>query len=242
MIHRGIWAPEVILERLRAHPDFDSYFLNDDTPSDVSSGTQSQEQVLDGKCIRIGRQDNRIPFSLALKGDRPDRVCVFLECFYDLACVERWSARMCAYESMLYEYQLMATHLAAEHLDTPAPCQPILPGQTFEDFRTQFSAFHNITDLSLDDQCVLIQIRPNTCHLLTNLKPCDRRKAFGITPLNAPSPAPGRRLVGSHNGYRQSTVARFRALAMSLRYIRRNEYLRTEDWIWAVPAQCTAVI
>uniref|UniRef100_A0A183TG84 RGS domain-containing protein n=1 Tax=Schistocephalus solidus TaxID=70667 RepID=A0A183TG84_SCHSO len=145
------------LQRLRTHPAFDSYFLNDDTSSDFSSGSQSainQEQVLDGKCVRIGRQDNRIPFSLALKGERPDKLCAFLECFSDLACMERWSARMSAFESMLYEWQLMATHAATAELVTN-PCQPILPGQTFEDFRTQFSAFHNVTDLSLDDQCLV---------------------------------------------------------------------------------------
>ncbi|BHF65202.1 Rho GTPase-activating protein 35 [Sparganum proliferum] len=150
--------PEVILQRLRTHPAFDSYFLNDDALSDSGSGPQNainQEQVLDGRCVRIGRQDNRIPFSLALKGERPDKLCAFLECFSDLASMERRSARMCAFESVLYEWQLVATHLATKALDTTTPCQPILPGQTFEDFRAQFSAFHNMTDLSLEDQCAV---------------------------------------------------------------------------------------
>nr|VZI43541.1 unnamed protein product [Spirometra erinaceieuropaei] len=44
--------PEVILQRLRTHPAFDSYFLNDDALSDSGSGSQNainQEQVLDGR-------------------------------------------------------------------------------------------------------------------------------------------------------------------------------------------------
>lgn len=123
-------SPKELLQRLRAHSQFDHFFISEDSSDDNFVHRSSFQ---DG-------DDKRIPFSLALKEPPDNGDSPFMESIKSLVAAETWASNMSIFENALLQWQNSSS---------------ILAGQPFD--HDQLVRINPTTVLSQDDQLEVYQ-------------------------------------------------------------------------------------
>ncbi|KAM7537953.1 hypothetical protein Aperf_G00000075724 [Anoplocephala perfoliata] len=100
-------SPKELLRRLRAHSQFDHFFISEDPPDE-------------NFIHRPGFQDGdnkRIPFSLALKEPPDNGDSPFMQSIKSLVTAETWASNMSTFENALLRWQNSSSIIAGQPLD-----------------------------------------------------------------------------------------------------------------------------